>query len=143
MLKLDQAKAIIGHAQAKATEMKIKPIAVAVLDETGNIVAGERMDGTPLILFDVARAKAWGAVNFGASSRALEHRASLKPQFYGALTATTQGRFVPGTGAVLIRDADGLILGAAGASGATSDEDEACCIFGVEEVGLVADASET
>jgi uncharacterized protein GlcG (DUF336 family) len=142
MLKLEQANAIVEGAVAKATEMRIKPIAVAVLDETGSLVAAQRQDGTPLFLFDVARAKAWGAVNFGASSRALEARAAKKPDFYGALAVTTGGRFLPGTGAILIRDADGRIVGAAGASGATSDEDEACCIAGVEAVGLVADAAE-
>jgi uncharacterized protein GlcG (DUF336 family) len=142
MLKLDQANAIVAHALAKAVEMRLKPVAVVVLDETGNLVSAQRQDGTPLFLFDVARGKAWSAVNFGASSRALEKRATQKPHFWGALASTTQGRFLPGTGAVLIRDAAGNILGAAGASGATSDEDEACCIHGVEQVGLIADASE-
>jgi uncharacterized protein GlcG (DUF336 family) len=142
MLTLDQANSIIQHALAKAVEMRIKPIAVAVLDESGNLVAAQRQDGTPPFLFDVARGKAWGAVNLGASSRALEARATKKPHFYGALAVASQGRFLPGTGAVLIRNADGSIMGAAGASGATSDEDEACCAFGVEQVGLVADASE-
>jgi uncharacterized protein GlcG (DUF336 family) len=45
-------------------------------------------------------------------------------------------------GGVLIKDAAGNILGAAGASGASGDQDEACCVFGIEQAGLVADASE-
>ena len=142
MLKLNHANAIIEHALAKAVEMGIKPVAVVVLDETGNVVSAQRQDGTAPFLFDVARGKAWSAVNLGMSSRALEKRAAMKPAFWGALAAASQGRFLPGTGAVLIRDEDGSILGACGASGATSDEDEACCIFGVQQVGLVADASE-
>jgi uncharacterized protein GlcG (DUF336 family) len=42
---------------------------------------------------------------------------------------------------VLIRDTDGTILGAAGASGATGDEDEAACAYGIEQAGFAADAS--
>ena len=44
-------------------------------------------------------------------------------------------------GGVLIRDASGAILGAAGASGGTGEEDEACCVAGIEAAGLTADAS--
>ncbi|MBN1239852.1 MAG: heme-binding protein, partial [Gammaproteobacteria bacterium] len=56
------------------------------------------------------------------------------------LAATAQGKFLPQPGGVLIRDADGRILGAAGASGGTGDEDEACCIAGIEAAGFVPDA---
>ena len=46
------------------------------------------------------------------------------------------GAFLPQTGAVLIKDAEGVVLGAAGASGGTGDEDEAICIAGVLAAGL-------
>jgi uncharacterized protein GlcG (DUF336 family) len=41
----------------------------------------------------------------------------------------------------LIKDKDGTIIGAAGASGGTGEEDEACCVAGIEAAGLTADAS--
>ena len=66
----------------------------------------------------------------------MRHRAKENPQFFGALSATAQGKFLPQTGAVVIKDKDGNILGAAGASGGTGDEDEAVCIAGVEAAGL-------
>ena len=53
------------------------------------------------------------------------------------LAATAQGKFLPQTGAVVIKDKDGNVLGAAGASGGTGDEDEAVCIAGVEAAGLM------
>ena len=56
------------------------------------------------------------------------------------LAATAGGKFLPQIGGVLIRDASGAILGAAGASGGTGEEDEAVCAFGIEQAGLVADA---
>ena len=40
-----------------------------------------------------------------------------------------------------LKDAQGNILGAAGASGGTGDEDEACCAAGIEKAGLKADVS--
>ena len=77
----------------------------------------------------------------GASSRALFKRAKDNPNFFVTLAATAEGRFLPQTGAVLIKNAQGEILGAAGGSGGTGDEDEACCAYGVEQAGLKADAS--
>jgi uncharacterized protein GlcG (DUF336 family) len=74
----------------------------------------------------------------GASSRALAARAKDNPNFFGALAATAEGKFLPQPGAVLIRNADGEVLGAAGASGGTGDEDEAVCAYGVERAGFVA-----
>ena len=64
-------------------------------------------------------------------------RAKENPQFFGALSATAQGKFLPQTGAVVIKDMAGNVLGAAGASGGTGDEDEAVCIAGVEAAGLM------
>jgi uncharacterized protein GlcG (DUF336 family) len=140
-LTLKQANAIIEGAFAKAQEMKIKPLAVVVLDDSGNIVSAQRQDDASMFRFDVARGKAWAAVGMGASSRALWKRAKDNPSFFVALAATAQGKFLPQTGAALIKDAQGNILGAAGASGGTGDEDEACCAAGIEKAGLKADVS--
>jgi len=137
-LTLAQANKIVEAALAKARQMKIKPLAVAVLDSSGHLKSLQREDEASMFRVDVAMGKAWAAVGMGASSRTLLARAKENPQFYGALAATAQGKFLPQTGAVLIKDAAGNILGAAGASGGTGDEDEAACIAGVEAAGLVA-----
>jgi uncharacterized protein GlcG (DUF336 family) len=140
-LTLKQANAIIEGALATAHEMKIKPLGVVVLDDSGNIVSAQREDNASMFRFDVALGKAWGAVAMGASSRALAKRAKDNPNFFVALAATGKGKFLPQTGAALIKDAQGNILGAAGASGGTGDEDEACCAAGIEKAGLKADVS--
>ena len=134
-LTLAQANKIIETALAKAREMK--PLAVAVLDEAGNVKSMQREDEASMFRNDVAIGKAWASVGMGASSRVLLGRAKENPQFYGALSATAGGKFLPQTGAVLIKDKTGKILGAAGASGGTGDEDEAVCIAGIEAAGLV------
>jgi len=77
----------------------------------------------------------------GVSSRALGKRAKDNPNFFLSLAATAEGKFLPQTGAALIKDKDGTIIGSAGASGGTGDEDEAACIAGIEAAGLTADAS--
>ena len=140
-LNLKQANAIIESALVKAREMKIKPLAVVVLDDSGNVKAAQREDGASMFRFDVAQGKAWAAVAMGASSRALAKRAKDNPNFFITLAATAGGKFLPQTGGVLIRDASGQILGAAGASGGTGEEDEAVCAYGIERAGLVADAT--
>ncbi len=135
-LMLVQANAIVAAAFAKARAMKIKPLAVVVLDESGHVKSAQREDGASMFRIDIATGKAWAAVGMGASSRTLLGRAKENPQFFGALAATAQGKFLPQTGAVLIKDSSGNILGAAGASGGTGDEDAAACIAGVEAAGL-------
>jgi uncharacterized protein GlcG (DUF336 family) len=137
---LAQANQIIAKALEKAREMKIKPVTVVVLDESGYLKAAQREDAASMFRFDIATGKAWAAVSMGASSRALAGRAKDNPNFFVALAATAQGKFLPQTGGVLIRDAKGAILGAVGASGGTGDEDEAVCAFGIEQAGFVADA---
>jgi uncharacterized protein GlcG (DUF336 family) len=139
-LSLAQANQIVAKALEKAREMKIKPVSVVVLDEGGHLKAMQREDGASMFRFDVATGKAWAAVAMGASSRALAGRAKDNPNFFVTLAATAHGKFLPQTGGVLIRDAKGAIVGAAGASGGTGDEDEAVCAYGVEQAGFVADA---
>ena len=135
-LTLEQANLIIQHATAKAAEDQVPPLTVVVLDASGHLIAAQRQDGASMFRFDVALGKAWAAVAMGLSSRDLATRAQDNPNFFVSLAATGQGRFLPQPGAVLIRDAGGTILGSAGASGGTGDQDEACCAFGVTQAGL-------
>ena len=138
-LQLTTANAIIEGALAASATAGYKPMGVVVLDDAGHLVAAQRQDGASMFRIDVATGKAWAAVGMGASSRLLAERAAANPNFFVSLASTANGRFLPQTGAVLIKDAAGHILGAAGASGGTGDEDEAICIAGVEAVGLHAD----
>jgi len=140
-LTLKQANTIIEKALEKAREMKIKPLSVVVLDDAGNVRSAQREDGASMFRFDVALGKAWASVAMGVSSRALLKRAKDNPNFFITLAATAKGKFLPQTGGVLIKNEKGEILGAAGASGGTGEEDEAACVHGIEQAGLVPDAS--
>ena len=136
-LTLAQANQIIAAALAQSKQAGYKPMGIVVLDDAGNLKAFAREDGASMFRFDVAMGKAWGAVGMGASSRVLMQRAKDNPNFFVSLAATSGGRFLPQTGAVLIKNAQGQVLGAVGASGGTGDEDEAICMAGVLAAGLV------
>ena len=137
-LTLVQARQILDTALATAREKGYQPMGIAVLDASGNLKAFVSEDGASMFRFDIARAKAWGAVGLGVSSRTLSERAKGNPNFFVSLAATAEGKFLPQTGAVVIRDAQGQLLGAVGASGGTGDEDELICLAGVAAAGLQA-----
>lgn len=137
-LSLAQANQIIAAALAKSKESGFKPMGIVVIDDAGHLKAFAREDGASMFRFDVAQGKAWAAVGMGASSRVLAQRAKDNPNFFVSLAATAGGKFLPQTGAVLVKDAAGQVLGAVGASGGTGDEDELICIAGVEAAGFSA-----
>lgn len=137
-LTLEKANEIVAAALKAARDMGIPPVTVVVLDDAGHLKAMQREDGASMFRFDVARGKAWGAIGMGVASRVLADRAQENPNFFVALAATGNGQFLPQPGAVLIRDDNGRILGAAGASGGTGDEDEAICARGVKDAGLAS-----
>lgn len=137
-LTLAQANTIITAALEKSKAQGYLPMGVAVLDAAGNLKAFASEDGASMFRFDIARAKAWGAIGMGVSSRKLAERAKDNPNFFVSLSAVGQGKFVPQPGAVLIKDAQGKVIGAVGASGGTGDEDELICMAGVQAAGLVS-----
>ena len=136
-LTLAQANQIVAAAFAQSQVSGYKPMAVVVLDDAGHVKSAQRQDGASMFRIDIASGKAWAAIGMGAASRVLGQRAKENPNFFVALAATAQGKFLPQTGAVLIKDAGGTVIGAVGASGGTGDEDEAICIAGVAAAGLV------
>ena len=97
-------------------------------------------DGASNLRAKLALGKASGAIAVGLGSRALFNRAQEQPYFVGALGTIIPDGLVPVPGGVLIRDANGTIIGAVGITGDSSDNDEACAIAGIEAAGLKADA---
>lgn len=135
-LTLAQARLVIDAALASARRQGFRPMGVVVVDAAAQVVASVREDGATALRLDIALGKAAAAVGFGTSSRALAVRAKDLPAFFASIASVSRQAFVPQTGAVLITDADGAVLGAVGASGGTGDEDEAICIEGVAAAGL-------
>ena len=138
-LTLAHASTILDTALKTARDRSFQPLSIAVLDAGGHLVAFKREDKSGILRFDIAFGKAWGALGMGFGSRTLAERAANTPQFFTMLAAASGGRIVSNPGGVLIRDADGDIIGAVGISGDTADNDETCAVAGIEAAGLKAD----
>ena len=135
-ITLAQARTLIDAALAAARQHGFKPMGVVVVDAAAQVVATAREDGASALRLDIGLGKAAASVGMGVNSRTLTERAKGLPAFFNALSAVAQQKFVPQTGAVLIVDAAGTVLGAAGASGGTGDEDEQIVIAGIAAAGL-------
>lgn len=142
-LTLAQAQAIVATALAKAAELGLKPLTVAVLDAGGHLKALARQDGSSTLRPEMAVGKARGAISLGLGSRAIFKRAQEQPYFVQALNGLAGGSLVPVPGGVLIRAREdgggGEIVGAVGITGDTSDNDEACAVAAIEAAGFSAD----
>lgn len=139
-LTLETANRIIAAALAKAAAEGFKPLGVSVLDAGGHLVAFQRQDGASFLRPEMSAGKAYGAVAVGMGARKLEAMAKERPHLMAGVADVSAGKVLPVTGGVLIRSADGAILGAVGISGDSSDNDEAAAIAGIEAAGLTPDA---
>lgn len=135
-LTLKQALAIVAAAAADARAKSYAPMGIAVIDAAGQTKALVREDGASALRLDIALGKAGAAVGMGVNSRVLAQRAKDVPAFFNAVASAATLNFIAQTGAVLIKSADGRVIGAAGASGGTGDEDEEICVAGIAAVGL-------
>jgi len=136
-LTLEISLCVIEGALAKAAGIGCPPLAVVVLDAGGNDVAVQRQDRAGILRVDIARAKAWGALGMGYSSREIGERAQKMPVFFSALAAVSHGRMAPIAGGLLLFDAQRNVIGAVGISGDTPDRDEECAHAGLQVAGLV------
>jgi uncharacterized protein GlcG (DUF336 family) len=68
-LALSVAANIVDAAMAIRAKEALLPLAVAVLDAGGNLVAFKREDGCGVLRFDIARGKAWAALGMGMPTR--------------------------------------------------------------------------
>jgi uncharacterized protein GlcG (DUF336 family) len=137
-ISLEQASTAVDRALERAREMGLKPMAVVVLDDGGNLKALKREDGAGILRIDIAFGKAWGALGMGMGSRGIAGQATERPVFFGALASVAGGRLVPGPGGVLVRQG-GDVIGAVGLSGDIPDADEDCAVAGIQAAGLEAD----
>lgn len=142
MITLQQARTITDAALARGAEIDCAPLTVAVLDPGGHVVSLSRQDGSGIVRPQIATGKAWGALGMGFGTRELARRAEAMPGFFTALASASEGRMVPVPGGVLVRDAEGRVLGAVGISGDTSDRDEECALAGIAAAGLQGDTGD-
>ena len=135
-LTLELANRIVDETLAEARRKNAKQVAVIVLDDGGHPIVYKREDGASLFRFDLARAKAMGALGMGVDTREIARRAGNNPLFFNTLAVTAQGNILFSPGGVLIRNKSGDIIGAIGVSGDRGDLDEECAFKGINSAGL-------
>ena len=135
-LSLTQAQTILAGALAAARQKSYKPMGVVVVDTSAQAIASAREDGASALRLDIAHGKAGAAIGMGTNSRTLALRAKDLPAFFSTIATNAQHPFIPQTGAVLITNSQGEVIGAVGASGGTGDEDEEIVMAGIAAAGL-------
>lgn len=137
-ISLDSAQTIVSGALKEARSLGLKPISVAVLDAGGHLIAFAREDGSSNLRPQIATAKASGALALGVSSRIIGEMAIERPTFINAAAGLNPAGIVPAAGGVLVRCAEGAVIGAVGVTGDTSDNDECAALAGIKAAGLGA-----
>jgi uncharacterized protein GlcG (DUF336 family) len=120
-LSLDEARILTEGAEEKSREIGV-PMCIAVADESGNLVAFNRMDGAKISSISIAIDKAFTS----AAARNGTHVYNQlcvpgKPTF--GIHVTNQGRFsIIGGGLPIV--IDGEVVGGVGISAGTAEQDQ-------------------
>ena len=139
MITLLQAERIIDAIIARARELKCRPLAVVVVEPGAIVKAFKKEDDAAMMRFEMAMGKAYAALALGRSSSLVRARTEERPLFMDFLFKASQDRIFAEGGGMLIRAADGGLLGAVGVTGDTQDQDEALAAHGIRAAGLRTD----
>src|SRR6266511_923038 len=127
-LTIEGAKKVIGAAVAYAKKNNAPGGVIAVVDDGGNLMALERLDGTFSAGANISIGKARTAVMFKKPTRFFEELINSSGK--GRTVMTALENFTPLIGGIPIT-VDGQIVGGVGVSGAASaDQDEQVAIAG-------------
>jgi uncharacterized protein GlcG (DUF336 family) len=120
-LSIEDARIILEGAQQKSQEIGV-PMCTAVVDESGNLVAFERLDGGKVTSISIAIDKAFTAAGARRPTRFYRDNSQPGKPTWG-IQGTNDGRFsvIPGG---LPVEVEGMIVGGVGCSTGTADEDE-------------------
>jgi len=120
-VSLDDARRMIAAGEAKAREIG-QPMNIAVVDDGGNLVAFEHMDGAWKGSVDIAMDKAFTSAMFVLPTKGLAEKAQPGEPFYG-IQVSNQGRVMIFPGGIPLKQ-DGQCLGAIGVSGGDNAQDQ-------------------
>jgi uncharacterized protein GlcG (DUF336 family) len=139
MISLRKARTIVRKTLEKSRELGLKPMSIIVVDAGGHVQAFEREDLAPPGRFAIAQGKAYGSVMLGMAGTAQMARAEAQAYFIAAAGGALGGQMIPVPGGVLVRDKKGVVIGAVGVTGDTSDSDAAVAMAGIEAAGLIGE----
>ena len=128
-LDVADARKLIAGAAAKATEIGV-PMCIAVVDESGHLIAFERMDGGKATSVTIAQDKAFTA---GAARKAThEYNAANVPGQLAFGIHTEVGGRLSSVGGGLPVISGGVVVGGIGLSSGTPQQDMDCAQAGID-----------
>lgn len=132
-LSLEDARLLIRGATKRANAIKV-PMVIAVVDESGHLIAFERMDGGKITSITVAQDKAYTAA--AARKATHEYNAACVPGNLVFGIHTSQGGRLCVVGGGLPVVIDGEVVGGIGLSSGTPQQDMDCAQAGIDYLNL-------
>lgn len=134
-LNIEGARQAIGAARAEAARLNAPGAVIAIVDDGGNLMALERLDGTFAAGATISIGKARTAVLFKRPTKVFEE---IIKNGRTAMVALPDSLFTPLQGGIPIM-VEGQIVGGIGVSGAASaQQDEELAIAGANALQLAA-----
>lgn len=130
-LSYQDALILIEGAEAKAREIKV-PMCIAVTDESGFLIAFQRMDGGKPLSTTLAQDKAHTAAISFKTTQAYNEMNVPGNLVFGIHTSAG-GRFSTVGGGIPVH-VDGALVGAIGMSGGSPAQDITCCEAGIAKL---------
>lgn len=134
-IPLNTALAIAQTAFAEGEARGVINMSVVVTDPGGHVRLAMRADGQGIFGVETAQGKCTAALGFNRTSlhlsKVFDNAAAV-----AAIQGAVKGKFVPLGGAVVVTDAAGEIVGAAGVSGGLPEVDEEIIVAAVEAANL-------
>jgi len=118
----EKAIEMVRKAHAQATQSDIAVTAV-VVDQSGRMIALGRMDKARPVTVEIALNKAYTAASFQQPTKDLSGIAGQS--WFQSLVVSSNGRIMPGGGALPIIEG-GNVVGAIAVAGGTDEQDQHC-----------------
>ena len=128
-ITLAQADTVIAAAKVKAVELGTK-MNICVVDTGANMVAFARMDGAWLGSTDISLKKAKTSAFFDMDTAALTPITQPNTPLFNI--EHSNGGLITFPGGVVIRDKNGVMIGAIGVSGSLVENDHAVATAGAQ-----------
>jgi len=126
-LSIAEARILIEGASAKATAIGV-PMCIAIVDESGNLIAFERMDGGKITSVGIAQDKAYTAA--AARKATHEYNAACVP---GNLVFGIHTKLCVVGGGLPV-SVGGAVVGGIGLSSGTPQQDMECAQAGIDHL---------
>lgn len=132
-LSLEAAQQMVKAATQKARQLEMA-VSIAIVDESGHLIAFAKMNGAPLISYDAAMKKAKTAVGFGMpSGESWYNFIKDDPILSAGVQSLADFTLLGGGSPIFI---DNSLVGAIGVSGGHYSQDEQCVQAGLKSLNI-------